>query len=1217
MTEKSSDIYGSISISPQPDKSAKPGKRKKEPSLKPPKSPRKQHQKQARPSRRQARDRLEPRGGRRLITWFIILAMLFGLYSAAGYLLVPYLVQNKLPSYLAEKTGAYLTFGRISFNPYNFKLVVRDISAETVVDGQPQDRFLTIDDLRINLDFLSLLRGELTSSELRLERAKLQIIRNPDKSYNISFLLNNQGLRNRSEIIDFAELPFLFSFNNISIAESRVIIDDALSGKQHVIKDIELALPVISNFPYETDSYIHPRFSAVINGSPVSLTGEALIGSAAQPNRQTQLSVDLNDIEIPLYFDYLPLTLPVDITKGTANGVLHLTFSPQEKQGSRFKIRFNLEATDLGLESRDQKMSLTMPAARLEGSLEPFTRVLDFKSILLREPTVVTDQAEDTEISETLASLAPLALRPDPEDKLYQVIPPISIKLLIADGGSFSISNTRKKNTLQRWNNIQLSIKNFTNDRLFPIEEESSFRISGEHGSTAAYFTWQGNFDNSNHPSGNLQLSNTPASIIAPFLGRNTEDVGGSADLKGLLSLETTGDEKKRFDYSLQSTTLSIKDLVLKENGSVWLRTPVMRCDPVSRLKGITDLGNVYLQNSTVALKRDSLPYLFLVFSARPTQHVLHGIDFSGSVSIAGDGKSKPTINFKDVIFQANKLEKQEAQRENFVFSGMIGRSSELKAKGSLHIAPIQINSELSASNLNPDQLFSWFSTSKTLLDARANVSVTGSFLYPQQEFKGELVAENVAIGPPKAPSFAAGTIHFSDFTWSRSRQSLSSKKLLVDKPSFTWLRPDKEKSPIALASTFLRTHLLPLSKVDGADPDLALAQFSVAIDQLGLSNGQVNYRDERTKPTLKLSLNGISGNIMNLQYPVAKDKGSLSLTGSIEGYPFKIEGETKLLQSPPTALIDFSASSLPLKLFGPQVKGRVKNIDTDKATVDVQHQVVFNEQSPSRETQLRISNIVPEKPGTTMATAFALISGSGGVTIELKEQRIPSRAIIDEALDKFSRTMIKASINPLLLADPKFVDLVEKDFVTFLPGTDQFTGEGLEHLNRYGELLSTYPLINLKITGIADPEGDVAVLREQLEKAEQIRVEAENQKRSLEWQNKQELERMRLEIWAEEEESIDEFDIPVADDSFVPVSPQPVKVTNEVLNELATRRQQAVADYLIESLSIAPERVSQAETEGGGIVSGGDSPKAVISLTDGFSQAANTEDQGQEEPST
>ncbi|MBT8355724.1 MAG: DUF748 domain-containing protein, partial [Desulfofustis sp.] len=780
MTEKSTDIYGSISISPeQPGKSAtpqKPGKRKKEAPKKPLKTPRKRQPDQpSRPSKRQIRERPESRGGRKLFTWFAILAVFFGLYSAAGYLLVPYLVQNKLPDFLAEKTGAYFTFGRISFNPYNFKLVVRDISAETVVDSQLQDRFLTIDDLRINLDFLSLLRGELTSSELRLERAKLQITRNQDKSYNISFLLDNQNLRRRSEIMDFAELPFLFSFNNISIDESRIIIDDALSGKQHVIKDIELALPVISNFPYETDSYIHPRFSAVINGSPVSLAGEALIGSAVQPDRQTQLSVDLNDIEVPLYFDYLPLALPLDISKGTANGVLHLTFSPQEKQGSRFKIRFNLEATDLGLESRDQKMSLSMPAARLEGTLEPFTRVLDFKSILLREPTMVTDQVEDASINATLASLAPLAVRPAPDAKLHKVIPPISIKLLIADGGSFSIKDTRKKNTLQSWKNIQLSIKNFTNDRFFPTEEESSFRLSGEHGSTAAYFTWQGNFDDQNHPSGNLQLSNSPASTIAPFLGRSVEDVGGTADLRGLLSLETVGNEEKRLDYSLQSSTLTIKDLVLKEQGNVWLRTPVMRCEPVSRLQGITDLGNIYLQNSAVSLKRDKLPYLFLVFSARPTQHVLHGVDFSGSVSIAGNGKSKPTINIKDVIFQANKLEKQETQKENFVFSGMIGRSSELKAKGSLHIAPIQINSGLSASNLSPAQLFSWFSESKTLLDSRAQISVTGSFLYPQQEFRGELVAENVAIGPGKAPSFSAGTIHFSDFTWSRSRQSLSS----------------------------------------------------------------------------------------------------------------------------------------------------------------------------------------------------------------------------------------------------------------------------------------------------------------------------------------------------------------------------------------------------------------------------------------------------------
>ena len=151
----------------------------------------------------------------------------------------------------------------------------------------------------------------------------------------------------------------------------------------------------------------------------------------------------------------------------------------------------------------------------------------------------------------------------------------------------------------------------------------------------------------------------------------------------------------------------------------------------------------------------------------------------------------------------------------------------------------------------------------------------------------------------------------------------------------------------------------------------------------------------------------------------------------------------------------------------------------------------------------------------------------------------------------------------------------------------------------------------------MADPESDVAILQEQLNKAEQIRADVENQKRALEWQKKQELERMKLEIWAEAEDSIDEVDIPVSNDGFVPVTPKPVQVTNESLNELALLRQQAVVDYLIETLSVAPERLVQSQTRSaGGIVSGGDSPRAVISLTDGFGSADEEQEPGSSEAS-
>src|SRR5210317_1071791 len=142
MTEKSNDIYGSISISPQPPdgpskpaKAAKPGKKEKESAKKAPRKPRRQQQEQQpRQPKRQVSERQGGRGNKKLFFWFGILVFVFGLYSAAGYLLVPYLVQNKLPDYLAEKTGVYLTTGRISFNPYNFKLVAREISGEAIVD---------------------------------------------------------------------------------------------------------------------------------------------------------------------------------------------------------------------------------------------------------------------------------------------------------------------------------------------------------------------------------------------------------------------------------------------------------------------------------------------------------------------------------------------------------------------------------------------------------------------------------------------------------------------------------------------------------------------------------------------------------------------------------------------------------------------------------------------------------------------------------------------------------------------------------------------------------------------------------------------------------------------------------------------------------------------------------------------------------------------------
>jgi hypothetical protein len=68
--------------------------------------------------------------------------------------------------------------------------------------------------------------------------------------------------------------------------------------------------------------------------------------------------------------------------------------------------------------------------------------------------------------------------------------------------------------------------------------------------------------------------------------------------------------------------------------------------------------------------------------------------------------------------------------------------------------------------------------------------------------------------------------------------------------------------------------------------------------------------------------------------------------------------------------------------------------------------------------------------------------------------------------------------------------------------------------------------------------------------------------------------------------------------------------VSNDVLTDLGLRREQAVIDHLIEQLSVAPERLHLAEARNKNIIRGGASPRAVISLKDGYARLAEDSDE-------
>ncbi len=1186
MADNSSDLFGSISISSDQKSATVPEKKRSAPK-KPPKAPKVQK-------------RRSTSGTLKLL---VLLIAAVGIYAAIGFILLPHLAKNSLPKYLGEKLHVNLSISDARFNPFNFQLVLSGISVETDEDGEPQTRFLSIAEATVNLDLLSLLRGDLVCSTMDINRLHAQITRDRNKRYNISYLLHNQSKRNQSGIIDFAELPFLFSFNNIKVSDSQIIFDDKSTAKTHHIKEMEIALPAISNFPYQLDTYIHPRFSAVINGSPIKMIGEATLGGRSEDGRQTLLSCDLNDIDIPLYFDYLPVSLPIDVSQGRANGELQISFSPDQEKGSKLKIQFSFTATDLALESRNSKLSLKVPTAKFEGSLEPFNQLLEIQSVLLREPTLSSDGIITRE---TLANLAPLTMRPAPEDPLFQVIPSISIKLLIADGGNIIIKTTGENKPVRIWHSVQLSIKNFSNTHLLPSEKESSFRLSGEHLSSSAFFTWQGQFDKQNRPGGNLQLNNIDAAIIAPFLGRDSKDVDGTADVSGLLSLALHGEGEKPFDYTLKSTKVTVKNLKLKDNGVEWLSVPTLRCEPVSRINNITDLGNVFLKNSSVVLDSSNLPHLFQRFSERPTQHVIHGIDFSGTVRITDKDRKIEALDFTDTIFQANRLEQQQVIEENFVFTATVNKAGSMKTTGSLHIAPLQISTEIAFSGLTPEALFSWFSSSPTFRQSQGRFSGQGIFRYPQKEYQGALSAENIVIGSQKNPAFQATKIQFDKMSWVESAKLLSINYILVEEPEFSWLRTDGESNPATPLSVFLRHIFLPEPGSQEADPDETVSGFSLSINQIDINNGAVAYQDNRTLPPLVLGLTSINGNLNQIEYPVAKGNSDFELTGNIEGNPFNLEGNGRLVQNPPAGQFNFTAQSLPVDLFSKQITEKIKDIDPSNGTISIQASTQFGTREKNHSAKVVVSNLLPKESGSSAALALSLLTEPDGTfVIDLETSGDQQAAILTESLSYVGTSIIKTSINPLLLADDNFKDLVDNQYISFSPGSSQISSESIERLNRFSEFLSAHPLIKLKITGYVDKVEDYNAIYNNLVELERKQTKQKNEMRRQEWEKQKaaELELIEQQL-ADQDGDIKETDIPINKISeFVPVAPRQVDVTDTMLQILAGEREKNAIGYLVDQLSVPANRVEPADSKINRVKDGERYSRADIALTDLYSE--------------
>ncbi len=239
----------------------------------------------------------------------------------------------------------------IRINP--FVLSVR-ASGFSVEDRGGTGPFVAFEDLYLNFQAASLVRGGPVIREIRLESPRVTLIRNEDSTYNFSDLLGGDA----SGPSD-GKKPLRYSLNNIRIVGGSIDFDDRPKRTHHTVRDLSIAIPFLSNLPHTVHIFVRPSFEATINETAVAIEGKTRPFSHS---RETTVNLDVSGFRIPHYLEYLPVKRKFHVPSGTADLKAVLSFSQPPGESPSVVLTGNVTLRDLSVADAGNAPVLKLPS---------------------------------------------------------------------------------------------------------------------------------------------------------------------------------------------------------------------------------------------------------------------------------------------------------------------------------------------------------------------------------------------------------------------------------------------------------------------------------------------------------------------------------------------------------------------------------------------------------------------------------------------------------------------------------------------------------------------------------------------------------------------------------------------------------------------------------------------------------------------------------------
>jgi hypothetical protein len=1014
--------------------------------------------------------------------------------AVLGFLAAPYILKPVLERRLSEALDRKVTIARLDINPFALSATLHEVSIAGRDAGPP---LLAFDELYMNASSASFFRWAPVVKELKLTRPTMNLVRNADKTYNIS------------DLIDLALAPGptpAFSVSNIEVVDGHIVFDDRPEHRQYQVTDLKLGIPFISSLPTQTEIKVEPVLSALVNDHRVAITGET---RPFMDTRETVLHFDFTGLQLVNYIDYVPVALPFKAESGQLDGKLDLSFVGHGKDPPELKLKGMLRVADLAVNERSgPKLVRAQTLAVDIGELDLIGNRADLRSITADGLNLEVRRTADGTLN--LAALAPADKRPAAPG------PPFRFRVgnIAVNRGTVHLADASVTPAFDSTlTDIAIAIKNLASSGDARADVTASFSTDrgshwSEHGTLAL---------NPVRADGKLEIAGLKLDVLFPYYGSALNLVVDDGTLGGTTDFHFDGSATSPA-LALSALDAKVSDLKLRdpdEKEPMW-RVPAIAVHggSVDAIKHVVTFELVESRGAVATIRRDAsgeLNFQRLVRTSAkgvtPTggentwQVDLAKLtvdDYSATVT---DETVSPAAHFA--------LSRLALKVENFSNIGKgsgratllatVGKRGSVSLSGPFSRSPFATTLDVVAKDIDLVPFQAYLTREARIVLTGGAASARGSINFSGETpiragFKGDVtLTDIVALDDANATdllkwkSLTLGSVDaqlepLAVNIGSVALDNFFARLLLNENGEFNLQQLERSRPP----ATAPPTPTNEPKTVEVATPP-GTATTWLRVGKTTLSNGDIDYTDHFIRPNYSADLTGVTGSLSTLAFDQPAD---IDLHGSVQGSaPVDITGRINPLAKDLFLDVKVNATDIELPPLTPY-SGKYIGYGITKGKLSMKVSYLIENRKLTAQNSIILNQLTfgdkvesPDAIKAPVLLAVALLKDRNG-NIEFD---LPVSGSLDDPKFSVGGLVFRALVNLILKAVTAPFALLgslagshgeELAYVEFAPGSAVLDQVGNSKTKSVAKALTDRPALKLDIAGRVDPGQDRDALK-------------------------------------------------------------------------------------------------------------------------------------------